>query len=252
MKLHYSSFKDIHKLSDAAAAFIQGLSGDFIKSKGSFSIVLSGGNTPRKLYDQLSRPDYRDRINWQDTYIFWGDERYVPKDDILSNYNMAYTALISKIQIPDKNIFPMPDPDESKDAKESSELYEKTLRRFFQSDPESKNFPSFDLILLGMGSDGHTASLVPGSPILNEKKRWVSTTDVPDYILVKHRITLTLPVLNNAKNVLFFVSGNDKKEILRKIMNDKERKKYPAGLIEPQGDLYWYTDIPEKEIMQIT
>ena len=162
---------------------------------------------------------------------------------------MAYTALISKVQIPDKNIFPVPDPDESKSSIESAEMYQKTLRQFFQSDQESKNFPSFDLILLGMGADGHAASLVPGSSILGEKKHWVLATDVPDYIVVKQRITLTLPVLNNAKNVLFLVSGNDKKEMLRKVMSDKERKKYPAGLIEPQGDLYWYTDIPEKEIM---
>jgi 6-phosphogluconolactonase len=128
-------------------------------------------------------------------------------------------------------------------------MYEKMLRKFFQSDPESKNFPSFDLILLGMGADGHAASLVPGSSILDEKKRWVLATDVPDYIVVKHRITLTLPVLNNAKNVLFLVSGSDKMEMLRKVMSDMERKKYPAGLIQPRGNLYWYTDIPEKAIM---
>ena len=109
MKRHYSSFKDIHELSDAAAGFIRDFSRDLIELKGSFTIVLSGGNTPRALYERLSRPDYRDAINWNKTYFFWGDERYVSKSDALSNYNMAYTALITKIQIPDKNIFPVPD-----------------------------------------------------------------------------------------------------------------------------------------------
>ena len=160
---------------------------------------------------------------------------------------MSFRSLITKVPLPEENIFRVPT--ETGPVDEVSKAYEAILRIFFNIDINSKEFPSFDLILLGMGKDGHTASLFAGSTQLKEQERWVVTSYVPPTSPVKERITFTLPLLNNALNVVYLISGIDKKEIMRMVLKEKSSEKqiYPAGMVSPKEKLIWFTDIPEAE-----
>jgi 6-phosphogluconolactonase len=177
-------------------------------------------------------------VPWDKVFFFWGDERHVPPDDADSNYRMAREALLSKLPIPEANIFRVPA--EGKDAQAVAEAYEQTLKNFFSLKPEE--LPRFDLILLGMGPDGHTASLFPGTPALQEKSRLVVANWVEK--LKTSRITFTLPVLNAARNVMFLVSGADKAPVLREVLEgDAPAEKYPSKLVRPRnGKLIWFVD----------
>jgi 6-phosphogluconolactonase len=253
MKGYIRKFEDTKALVEDAASFISRKVVECIKARGYFTFVLSGGNTPKSLYSRLAQPHYSKTINWDRIFIFWGDERFVPKNDSSSNYRMAKEVLLSKVPIPEKNILPIPGPGETESSQNAASLYEARLRDFFTSNKMSGKkpgktsdaLPSFDVTLLGVGEDGHTASLYPGSPALEEKKRWVRAVAAPDYAPVKQRITLTLPVLNNSKNILFLVSGARKEKILNTLFNkqSEENASSPAALIKPSGDLYWYTDV---------
>ncbi len=257
MKGNIRKFEDTEALVEDVASFIETRAKESIEASGIFTFVLSGGNTPKSLYSRLSKPPYSKIIDWDRVFIFWGDERFVPKNDASSNYRMAEEFLLSNVPIPEENIFPVPDPHEEKTLQNAASLYETRLRDFFTSKDVSKKipkekhgkisgaFPSFDVTLLGIGDDGHTASLYPGSPALEEKKRWVTAVAAPDYAPVKQRITLTLPLLNNSKNILFLVSGASKKNILNALFKSHSEKTalYPAGMINPAGELYWYTDV---------
>jgi 6-phosphogluconolactonase len=228
---------------EEAASFIRDLAIKLIKQNGRFTFVLSGGNTPRSLFEKLAQREFREDIDWSHVYVFWGDERYVPMDHPKSNYRMARDALLSKVSLLEKNIYPMPT--EMQPVEKAADHYEHTLRDFFQVPTTSQNFASFDLILLGMGEDGHTASLIAGKDILKEKKRWVAAVEVPPTSPIKKRITVTLPLINNAENVMFLVSGENKREMLEKILKGDENtaRSYPAGLVAPRGNLFWFTDI---------
>ena len=245
------SYKNIEEFSEAAASLIIELAKEYIRKNGRFTFVLSGGNTPKTLYEHLSRPGVRDSIDWSSVMLFWGDERNVPKDHPDSNYDMAFRSLISKVPLPEENIFRVPTEIEPVD--EVSKAYEAILSKFFNIDLNSKKFPSFDLILLGMGKDGHTASLFAGSTQLKEKERWVVTSYVPPTSPVKERITFTLPLLNNALNVVYLISGIDKKDIMRTVLKEKcsEKQIYPSGMVSPKEKLIWFTDIPEEEYILI-
>jgi 6-phosphogluconolactonase len=257
MKGNIRNFEDTQALVEGAASFIAEHAQESIKHRGYFTFVLSGGNTPESLYSRLSQLPYKKTIHWDRVFVFWGDERFVPKNDSSSNYRMAKEILLSHIPIPDENIFPIPDPDETESPQNAASLYEAHLRDFFSSEKMSSeiygkissSFPSFDIVLLGVGEDGHTASLYPGSSSLEEKKRWVLAVTAPDYAPVKKRITLTLPVLNNSKTILFLVSGERKKNILKRLFSaqSEENAFSPAGLIRPAGDLHWYTDVQDLE-----
>jgi 6-phosphogluconolactonase len=173
-----------------------------------FSVALAGGNTPRRVYELLATERFEHRVEWPQVDLFFGDERCVPPDHPDSNYAMAYEALISKVAIPAKNVHRIIG--EGKPG-ESATLYENQLRTFFAGD----SWPRFDLVLLGMGEDGHTASLFPGSDALSEKSKWVVPAKPPGS---KHdRITLTVPVFNHAARVVFLVTGAGKAERLAQV-----------------------------------
>lgn len=193
-----------------------------------FTVALSGGSTPRLLYETLAAPGYKDRIPWPRTYLFWGDERYVAPDHPDSNYRMVKAALLDNIPIPAANIFPMPT--HHPEPATAAVAYEATLKAFFRlRGPER---PRFGLILLGLGRDGHTASLFPRSPALAAETGLVVATDSPAAGGV--RLTLTFPVINNAANILFLVTGGDKAAVLRETLTgDYRPDDIPAQRVRP-------------------
>ena len=241
------------KIFDDAAALAAGVAGrvaEVLEQAGRSSLVLSGGTTPRKVYEQLALEPVRGRVPWASLEIFWGDERCVAADHPESNYAMAFAALFSRLAVPADHIHRIPVEREPPD--EAAKAYEKTLREFFlpgspsspATDPEESVFPSFDLILLGMGKDGHTASLFPDDRALSETKRWVVGVSEPVGTPSVPRITITLPVINSARNVLFLVSGADKVKLVRAIFEapGAAAKSYPAARVKPRGRLTWLID----------
>jgi len=227
------SFPSLALLSSAAAEEIVRLATESIVSRGRFTLALSGGNTPKTLYDLIAQ-EYRDKIDWQHVHIFWGDERYVPQDDPASNYRMAKETLIDAIPIPLTNIHPVPI---LADPSTSSDTYAKELQTFFK-----ELLPTFDLILLGLGGDGHTASIFPATPIDRTREGVAIVTESP--VEPHVRISFTMNVLDNARNVFFLVSGEEKKEILKAVFADEWNpdSKYPAARVHPRGELGWFVD----------
>ncbi len=228
-------FKTVETLYDAAAKLCLAIAEKSILARGRFVICLSGGDTPKGLYSLLATHPYHDLFPWKDTYVFWGDERCVPLTDNQNNAYMAQKLLLEKIDLPSTNIFPIP---VNLPPAEAALEYEKTMKLFFGTDT-----PSFDLLLLGIGNDGHTASLFPGTEVLNEKRRWVKEVYVTEQQM--YRITLTAHLINKAHHVLFLVSGASKAEVLQTILTAPfQPEKYPAQLIQPEhGDIYWYVDL---------
>jgi 6-phosphogluconolactonase len=222
-------------LSQAAAGEFIALAVEAVGSKGRFCVALCGGSTPRGLYTLLAN-QAQGSLPWEKIYFFWGDERYVPPNHPESNYRMAFEALLSKIPIPSENIFRIHA--EEKDADTAAREYEQTLTTFFHLRPGE--FPSFDLMLLGMGPEGHTASLFPGTLALQEKNRLVVANWVDK--LNSYRITMTLPVPNHSACVLFLVSGRDKAKVLREVL-ESHSEELPATLVRPtNGRLVWMVD----------
>jgi 6-phosphogluconolactonase len=209
-----------------------------VAQKGTFSLALSGGSTPRMLYELLARPDMAAEMPWDHTQIFWGDERHVGPDDPESNYRMAREALLDKVPIPQANVHRIPA--ELANAETVAVAYEDELRRAFGLEPGE--WPRFDLILLGMGDDGHTASLFPHTQALHETKRLVVANPVPK--LQTTRITLALPVINNAERIWFLIAGGTKAGILRQVLEGSaDPETYPAQLINPvDGELFLLLD----------
>jgi len=207
-----------------------------IQQNGLFSVALSGGSTPRALYSLLAG-EYAG-FDWAHTCLFFGDERHVPPDHPESNYRMVDEALLSKIRIPAANVFRVHA--EMPDASACAAEYEARLRNFFHLAPGQ--FPQFDLVLLGLGTDGHTASLFPGSAGLQEQSRLVIANWVEKF--QTHRISVTFPVLNQASDVMFLVSGPDKASIVRQIVDGKASPPFPAQDVQPQGRLLWMLDAP--------
>jgi 6-phosphogluconolactonase len=208
-----------------------------VAQRGRFTIALSGGSTPKNLYTLIAA-NASANLPWDRMFFFWGDERHVSPDDPDSNYRMAKESFLSKVAIPAGNIFPVPA--ENPDAPAAAEAYEQTLRKFFALAPGE--FPRFDLILLGMGPDGHTASLFPETAALQEKSRLVVANWVEK--LQTSRITFTLPVLNAARCVAFLVSGTDKAAVLHEVLEGNAPvEKYPSKLVRPSdGRLIWFVD----------
>jgi 6-phosphogluconolactonase len=225
------------ELFESAAEEVVRCAKESVAQRGRFTIVLSGGSTPKSLFNLLAT-NARTVFPWDRTFFFWGDERHVPPTDPESNYRMAEETMLSKIPVAASNVFRIPA--ENSDASAAAEAYEQTLRKFFQLEPGQ--FPVFDLILLGMGPDGHTASLFPNSPGLHEKTRLVIANWVDK--LKTSRLTLTLPVLNAARSVAFLVSGTDKATVLRTVLEeDAPAEQYPSKLVRPSnGKLIWFVD----------
>jgi 6-phosphogluconolactonase len=225
--------RDARELNHKAAEQFVVLAGAACAEKGRFAVALSGGSTPKALYALLASKKYRDRIDWPRVHLFWGDERCVSPDYPESNFRMVQESLLSKVEIPPETIHRM---EGEKEPAAAATDYEIELRNFFGSTA----LPRFDLILLGLGEDGHTASLFPGSAAVTEEKRWVATVDVER--LETHRLTLTLPVINAAAHVTFLVAGENKASIVKDVLAPgADSSAYPAGRVKPSdGQLTWF------------
>lgn len=206
-----------------------------IAAQGRFTVALSGGSTPKSLYGLLasSYPDFP----WARTFLFFGDERHVPPTDPESNYRMVNESLISKVAIPAQNVYRVKA--ENADAKAAAQDYEARIVRFFGLKPGA--FPQFDLILLGLGPDGHTASLFPDSEGLKEQSKLVIANWVEKF--KTDRISFTFPVLNHGAEVVFLASGRDKADIVHQVLEGKNAPPLPAQRIQPTGGkLIWMLD----------
>jgi 6-phosphogluconolactonase len=232
-------FADAEALSRAVAnTLVEHISAS-LQTCDVYSIALSGGTTPRRLYALLADdPELRGQIPWDRVHFFWGDERHVPPDHPESNYHMAFEAMLSRVPIPPDNIHRMraEDPDADKAAGD----YGREICRFFGI--KSGQIPVFNCVLLGLGTDGHTASLFPATSALTENKRLVVANWVTKFN--SYRLTLTLPVFNNAAQILFLVCGEDKSETLKAVLEgNRKSSRYPAQRILPSdGKLIWFLD----------
>ncbi len=204
------------------------------ETDGAFRVSLSGGSTPKTLYGLLASPEFKDRFPWRNVSWFWGDERFVSYDDPESNYRMVREAMLTKAPVPRENVHPVPVNGSPQDA---ARRYERTLQDAYGATTLDPDRPLFDLTLLGLGTDGHTASLLPGDPVLEERERWVAA--------VAHgrpevRITMTYPAIESSRRVAFLVTGREKAPILRTIRAGNSQ--VPAARIRPVGELVWFVD----------
>lgn len=237
-----SIFPDAGTLAEGAAATFCAIANNAITRHGKFIVALSGGKTPKALYEILAtNPRYRDSVSWKDVYFFFGDERHVLPDHPDSNFGMANAALFKRIPVPARNIFRVPT--EVADAEDAAHRYQEALIAFFTANSEVEdNWPVFDLILLGMGPDGHTASLFPDSVALDEKTKWVAANWVAKF--ASWRITLTFPAINHARAVGFLITGREKAPIIKKLFNRSgEALRYPIQRVDPpKGHKFWFLD----------
>jgi 6-phosphogluconolactonase len=203
-------------------------------SRGRFAIGLSGGSTPRRLYQLLAESPYRDALPWDRVHWFWGDERFVPWNHPESNYGMARAAMLAHVPVPPQNIHGVPT---TGTPEEAARAYERTLKSYYGSEELDPVRPLFDLQILGLGPDGHTASLIPGTSALEERQRWVVSVAGAR---PETRITLTYPSLESSRHVIFLVAGADKREILARALAGDQR--LPAARVHPAGELTWFVD----------
>jgi len=212
----------------SAQQFIINKIKDTITKKDLCTIALAGGSTPKPIYEAIALSD----LSWDKIHVFWGDERYVPPTHPDSNQKMAREAWLNKVSIPETNIHPMPT--DGANPTEDAQKHDQEIKDFFQ-----EGFPSFDIILLGMGDDGHTASLFPHTEALTKCDRLITVGNNKDSL----RLTFTIPLINQAHCVIFLVSGASKQEALVQVFGDSaENKQYPSKFIQPQGELIWFVD----------
>ncbi len=222
-------------LIQRAAQAITGILNERLTEQPGAALVLSGGSTPRQLYQLLASDAFRNAIEWQRVALFWGDERTVPPTDPESNYGMTRQAMLHRLPVPESQIYRIAG---ELPPEQAAREYEEDIRKHFGL--AEGDTPRFDLVLLGLGEDGHTASLFPDTTALQEDRRLVTSVYVRR--LNTHRITMTLPVINNASHVLFLVSGSSKATILSKVLEGPGAL-FPAQLIKPSGDgLHWIVD----------
>lgn len=218
-----------------------------ISQRGRFTLVLSGGSTPERTYTLLAQSPRRNQINWSLTWLFFGDERFVPHDDPRSNYRMAQQSLLIPAAVDPAHVFAV-----STDFKmpvQCAVQYESLLREFFNLNADN-NLPRFDLVLLGLGDDGHTASLFPGKPPLDERHLWI-TWSVPGTLPPPvDRITFTFPLINSAREAMFLVSGAPKAAVLQAILEGPtDVRRHPASGVRPAGKLTWLVDEPAAKLL---
>jgi 6-phosphogluconolactonase len=205
-----------------------------LSATGTFRVSLSGGSTPKTLYRLLASDDFRSRFPWQLVAWYWGDERFVPFDHPESNYRMAREAMLAKAPVPPENIHPIP---ADGSPEEAARRYERVLQDAYGAKALNPSRPLFDLTLLGLGADGHTASLLPGEPVLEERERWVA---VVSHGRPEVRITMTYPVIESSRRVAFLVAGREKAAVLRDIRAGGSQ--VPAARVRPVGELVWFVD----------
>lgn len=227
-------FADLDALSHAVSEECVRVATEAVSTRGKCLIALSGGHTPERAY-QIWSTEYREKMPWAKTHFFWGDERFVGADDPKSNYRMTREKLFKNAPVPPENIHPILT--SYPQADEAAREYEKVLRMFI-----ADAGPSFDLMLLGIGVEGHTASLFPGSPALEEQKRWVVGVRAPAEPPV--RISLTFPVLRRARATYFLAAGAGKAEIIATLRRDSpaDTAKLPVTMLKPQGEEIWFLD----------
>lgn len=227
-------FNDLRQLNTEAAQLFVQASQHAIAQRGRFAVALTGGTSPEGLYRLLASSPYREQVQWEQVDIFWGDERWVPLDDERSNARMAHETLLSHVPVPQSQIFPMWADGVS--PEEFAQQYEQTLRDHLNADG------CFDLILLGMGADGHTASWFPHTKVLHEHSKWVAAyyLDAQDM----YRITLTIPLVNRANQIAVIAYGNNKADALYEVLKGaRNSEQYPAQLIDLSGDrVTWLVD----------
>jgi len=232
MKIHIAP--DSGQVSEELASWITDRIQEILKTQDRFTFVLSGGSTPKKLYDLLAASPYKEKIPWEKLHFFWGDERAVPFEDDRNNAKMCYDELLNKVPVIAENIHVMRT---DMEPAESVVEYEKVLKQYF-----GNSETTFDFVLLGMGDDGHTLSLFPGTEVIHEAKHWVSTFFLAAQDM--YRITLTAPIVNAAKYVAFMAVGSGKAETLKSVLEgEKNLDKFPSQIIEPvKGELHWFVD----------
>ena len=241
-------YRDPEELALKAARLFARMADQYVVGCGRFTVALSGGSTPKAMFSVLAGDPFRDTVPWSSIYFFWGDERCVPPDHPDSNYRMTHEALLSKVPVPPENVFriraELPDP------KEAADEYSARLERFFLAGPGAtktgtaplSNIPRFDLVFLGMGPDGHTASLFPHTSALQSGEQIAAANYVEKFNA--YRITLTAATINNARNVTFIAAGADKAETLKSVLEGPDQPEvYPSQLIRPgKGTLLWMVD----------
>ena len=205
-----------------------------VAAKGTFRVSLSGGSTPKALFALLASADFVSRFPWAKVSWYWGDERFVPYDHPESNYRMTREAVLTKAPVPSGNIHPVP---ADGTPEEAASRYERTLQAAYGAAVLDAARPLFDVTLLGLGADGHTASLLPGEPVLQERKRWVAAVS---HGRPEVRITMTYPVIESSRLVAFLVTGREKASMLRAIRAGESQ--VPAARVRPLGDLFWFVD----------
>ncbi len=234
-------FPDPQVLSHAAAEQFVEIASQAIQAHGIFGAALSGGSTPHLLYRLLGSEPFSERVDWSKTHLFWGDERCVPPDNPENNYFKAKRDLLDHIPISEENVHRI---QTELPPRKAAEAYEETLLRFFSSlaDDEEREQASFDLVLLGMGEDGHTASLFPGTDVIHEEARWMKAVYATE--LAAWRVTMTPAILNRARHILFLVAGAGKSYTLQRVIyGSYQPDRYPAQIIQPgQGELLWMVD----------
>jgi 6-phosphogluconolactonase len=229
-------YKDAEELASAGAQLFVDEAAEAVRARGRFRIGLSGGSTPRRVYELLATPAFSSRVDWKRVDLFWGDERYVAADAADSNYRMTAQALLDHVPVPPASVHRVPA--EIAPPAAAASAYEDEMRRVFGG---SGSVPQFDLIYLGLGANGHTASLFPHRPALHESSRLV----VADFVAEVNawRITMSLPLLNHGRTVAFLIEGAQKAQVLRDVLlGPREPERLPAQLISPQGKLLWMVD----------
>ena len=222
---------DPERLAHRVAQWITDLA---CATPGRFSVALSGGSTPKRLYQLLAGAPYRNAVPWERMHWFWGDERFVAWDHPDSNYGMARVTMLAHVPVPTDNIHGIAFAGTPADA---ARAYERELKIYYDADTLDPGLPLFDIVLLGMGPDGHTASLIPGEPVLEEKRRWVAdvTHGRPE-----PRITLTYPPLESARSTAFVAAGADKHAMMTRVLAGEWE--LPAARVRPVGELVWFVD----------
>jgi len=236
-------FDDMSGLLRATADEIVTIARNAVDARGNFTWALAGGSTPRDVYRLLASDPYRERMPWNAIHFFWGDERHVPPDHPDSNFRMAREAMLDAVPVPAGNIHRVPA--EESDAERAAMQYESTLREFF----EGQSWPAFDLIQLGLGKEGHTASLFPGGAAIREREHWV----VAPWVEAQNtfRVTLTPPVLNHARRTLFLVAGDEKAAALHAVLEGaREPEVYPAQIVE--GNRLWMVDRAAARLLRVS
>ena len=227
-------FADLDALSRAVVEDSVRVANEAVRARGRCLIALSGGKTPEKAYELWST-EFREKMPWAKTHFFWGDERFVAADDPKSNYRMTRETLFQHVPVPPENVHPIAT--NFREADEAARVYEKVLREFI-----AETGPSFDLLFLGVGGEGHTASLFPDSPALTEEKRWVVGVRAP--VEPPVRISLTFPILRRARETYFLVAGADKREIVATLRRDAASgsQKLPVEMLRTEGEGIWFLD----------